>query len=661
MESIITFLIWFQSLSILLFCKKRLKSYVFICHVVAVFLLFCAVNAVADDFKDFAELDLEEMLNTEITTASRTSQKLYEAPNAVYVITEEEIKRSGAVDLPDLFRMVPGVDVVSIYGNSYGVSARGFNERFAQRMLMMIDGRSIYTTFFGGVFWEDEEVFLEDIKRIEVIRGPGATLWGANSVNGVINIITKDPEDDQGIMLTSKAGSKYYRDNVFRYSDSVSEALSFSITGGYREDEGTRGVHDFRRVPKATGRLKYRFSEDSVLNVFAGVNESVLGLDVTKYQPRTDTVVRSNYQMLRWEYRLSLTSQFQIQAYHGSFVTHSKDNSILIEEDKYDVEIQHSFALGRINQIIWGANYRNTRVDSNLLLPETDQDNLAGFFVQDEIDILDNLKFILGIKYEKNSFTGGDYSPRGSVLYSPWPDHHFRFAVSRAFRTPSFVENSFSIVKTLPSPLAFIPLARVNGNEDLEPERMTAFEIGYRSILFNTIALNIELYYNEMDRVVENVVTRKMWPLKISWDNEFNVIAKGIEIAADLPLTPWWTLKANYTFQEVEYKRLNNDVPGTPKHKFNLGSSFVFQNGFSLNMTAHYVDDTKWKGLTGNVKVDKYVRFDVRASQKLFSDKLELSLTGQNLLDKLHPETNDGTDTYESERLIYGQVTLRFN
>ena len=623
-------------------------------------LLFFSASVMAEDFKDFAELDLEKLLNTEVISASKRMQKISEAPNAISVITAEEIKRSGAVDLPDLFRMVPGVDVVNVYGGSYGVSARGFNERFAQRMLVVIDGRSIYTPFFGGVFWENEQVFLEDIKRIEVIRGPGATLWGANAVNGVINIITKDPEEDQGFMVTGKFGSKNFRENVTRYSDSLSDKFSFSLTGGYREDEGTRGVNDYRRVPKATGRLKYKFSDNSTIQFFAGFNESDMGLELTKYTPRTDANVRSNYQMLRFEHQFSDSSQFQLQAHHSYYEVHSDDKVVDIEEGEYAIEIQHSFALGKRNRIVWGGNYRTTEVDSTYLYPKTDHDDITGFFIQDELTILDNLSFIAGIKYEENSFTGGDWSPRGCFLYSPWSNHHFRFSVSRAYRTPSFVEDSFRQVQTLPSPLPAIPLAFVVGNDHLDPEEMTAFEFGYRTTLFKKIGFNVELYYNEINDVIENVTSRQIWPIIISWDNTSNAISKGIEVEADFPVAPWWILRANYTFQEVEYKKINEDVSGTPKHKFNLGSSFTFKNGFSLDMWVHFVDKTKWSGLLGEAKVDDYVRFDIRISQKLFNDKLELSFVGQNLTDKLHPETSDVTGTYEIERLLYGQVTLRF-
>ena len=283
-------------------------------------LLFSIPFVRAEDFKDFAELDLEELLNTEIITASRGAQKLSDAPNAVYVLTAEDIKRSGAVDIPEVLRLVPGIDVAAIYGNSYAVSARGFNDRFAQRMLVMIDGRSIYTSFFGGVFWENEEVFLEDIERIEIIRGPGGTMWGANSLNGVINIITRDPEEDQGLMVTGKAGSKNYREAVTSYSETLAEKFSYRITGGYREDEGTRGVHDYRRVPKGTGRAKYKLSDDTTLQFFAGVNESQIGLDVTNYTTRSNAHVRNNYEMLRFEHQFSNTSQLQIQ---GFFVADS--------------------------------------------------------------------------------------------------------------------------------------------------------------------------------------------------------------------------------------------------------------------------------------------------------------------------------------------------
>lgn len=611
-----------------------------------------------DDFKDFAELDLEELLNTTVFSASRREQKLSEAPNAMSVITKEDIKRSGAVDLPDLFRMVPGVDVVNVYGNAYGVSARGFNDRFAQKMLVMIDGRATYATFFNGVFWENDQVFLEDIERIEVIRGPGATLWGANAVSGVINIITRDPEEDQELMVTGKVGTKQYREGVARYSDSLTDKLSISLTGGYREDQGTRGVNDWRRVPKAAGRLKYKLSDNSTLHFFTGFNESEVGLDVSKFTTRTDAHVRNNYQMLRLEHQFADTSQFHLQLYRDIYQGHSSDKTVDIEEEKYDVELQHSFALGKAHHFVWGVNYRNTKADSKMLNRHSDHDDLIGFFLQDEFTISETLTFVAGVKYEKNSFTGDNWSPRGCFLYSPWNNHHFRFSVSRAYRTPGFFEDSGRLVKALPPPLPSFPIALIIGNKHLNSEKMTAYELGYRTTLLSRLGFNLELYYNEMNDLVDLVPSSI--PLIIRHENAYNAIAKGIEVALDLPVTPWWILKANYTFQEVENKRANNGIQGTPKHKINLRSRCTFTNGFNLDIIAHYVDDTKWNGLSEDTKVDGYVRLDIRIAQKFFDDKVELSVTGQNLTDKLHPEFADEIASYEVERLIYGQFTLNF-
>ncbi len=625
-------------------------------------LLFLTQSAGAGEkMEDFLDMDLEALLNTEVVSASRRVQKISEAPNAISVITAEDIKRSGAVDLPDLFRMVPGVDVINIYENCYGVSARGFNERFARTMLVMIDGRSIYTSLFGGVFWENGEVFLEDIERIEVIRGPGATMWGANSVTGVINIITKDPNDDQGLLLTQKFGTKNHSTSTLRWSRRFSETLSFSVTAGYREDEGARGTNDYRRVPKATGRIRYDFSDSSRLHLFFGANESDIGMEVTTYTDQTDCSLRSNYQMLRWEHWFSKENELQLQAYRSSYELHTDDKKRSIEEDTYDLAMQHSFVPLMGNRINWGLNYRTVENHSNILSRKTDHDDIIGCFIQYEIDLSNRLRFVAGIKYENNSFTGRDFSSRGCILYSPWDNYHFRLSMSRAFTTPSFAPDSMHITETLPSPLPQIPLLTVAGNRHLDPERMTAYEFGFRTTLFNRIGLNVELYYNIMDRAIDFVTIRKIPPVLISLDKCYKVVAKGVEIELHIPVTRWWSLSANYTFQGVEQKRFKKDQPGTPRHKFNLCSSFTFQNGFSLNLRTHFVDKTKWKYLTArSMRIDGYLRLDMRLSQILFDGKVELSLAGQNLTDKLHPETTDGRGTYEIERLIYGQITLRF-
>ena len=192
--------------------------------------------------------------------------------------------------------------------------------------------------------------------------------------------------------------------------------------------KGPRGVHDYRRVPKGTGRAKYKLSDDTTLHFFAGINESQIGLDVTNYTTRTNANVRSNYEMLRIEHQFSDTSQFQIQGFHSYAAGNSSDKALQVTERKSGAEFQHSFALGERHNLVWGANYRNAQINSTFLKPENDHDDLAGVFVQNTISLLDNLDFIAGIKYETNSFTGGDWSPRGCILYSPSSNHHLRFS-----------------------------------------------------------------------------------------------------------------------------------------------------------------------------------------------------------------------------------------
>jgi len=407
-----------------MFCRLH-KNILIICSV-----LICSLqSAVADDFEDFKELSLGDLLDTQVISASRRGQKLSEAQNAIYVITADDIERSGAVDLPDLLRMVPGVDVVNFNGNSYGVSSRGFNERYAQRMLVMVDGRNIYKTFFGNVFWESDEVFLEDIKQIEVIRGPGATMWGANSASGVINIITKEPEDDQGYLAKARIGTKALRESLLRYSDALSDRLSCSLTAGYHEDSGNRGVHDDRQAPKMAGRLKYAFSNNSVLHFFAGASKADYGLDQSMYTTRTSLAGKSNYQMLRWHYDFGETSKFMLQAYRDYLDARSDDQIINAQEAKHDLEFQHSFEFGDHHYFLWGGNYRNTRVESNYLQSGVDHDDIFGLFGQTELNLLKNLNLLAGTRYEDNSFTGSNWSPRISLLYTPWSNHHFRLAV----------------------------------------------------------------------------------------------------------------------------------------------------------------------------------------------------------------------------------------
>ncbi len=634
-------------------------------HRIACFFMFliftCLSSRASGDFKDFEELDIEALLKTEIISAAKRPQKLIESANAVYVITNRQIELSGAVDLPDLFRMVPGIDVINLYGNAYGVAARGFNDRFAQRMLVMIDGRTIYSSLSAGVWWENEQIFLEDIERIEIIRGPGATVWGANAVTGAINIITKDPEHTEGFLVTQRYGTKKYIESVLRYSDKLSDTLSVSLTAGYRDDDGSRGTHDHRRVPKATSRIKYQLSPDSVLNFFWGLNYSRIGIERTRYSNKTDTDIDSNYQMLRFEHSFSETSSLQIQAYRSSFESETRDRESDLNEYIYDLDLQHTFRGFNRHIFSWGLGYRRNDVKTGLFSKRRTHSNLFSMYFQDEIELLNSLSFVFGSRFERNSLTGNNISARSCFIYTPAENHVIRLSASRAIRTPSFAEKIYEQTRSFKLPPFSWPLIKVSGNKNLRDEKLNGLELGYSTTLFKKVFLNTELYYYEVDDFIDFFAYKKDIPFRVRFKNEGTAVSKGIELSLDIPLTNWWIFSANYTFEEVKKRRKNETMPGTPKHKLNIMTSLELPFGFTFSSNGHFVDDTKWMTPLGTrKKISSYFRLDARIAKSLFHDRVELSVTGQNLTDKLHRETSDIVGSYRIERLIYGQITFRF-
>lgn len=638
-----------------------LKSMIVCCFFLYLFAVSVSSANAAGDFRDFQELDIEALLSTEIISAAKRPQKRIESANAVHVITRRQIELSGAVDLPDLFRMVPGMDVVNVYGNTYGVSARGFNDRFAQRMLVMIDGRTIYSFISAGVWWEIEQVFLEDIERIEIIRGPGATIWGTNAVTGVIHIITKNPEQKQGALITQRYGTRKYLESVLRYSDKLSDNLSVSLSAGYREDDGARRVNDHIRVPKATSRIHYRFSADSALNFFWGLNRSKLELDRTKYSDQTDIDIDSNYQMLRFEHSFSETSRLQLQAFRSATETETRDRQTDLNEYIYDLEMQHTFEPFSRNMFTWGIGYRRNDVNTNFFSKHRAHNNLFSLYFQDEIAVFDNLSFVFGSRFERNSVTGNNLSARGCILYTPFTHHVLRFSVSRAIRPPSLGETLLQHTRYYDAGPISLPLVTASGNKNLREEKLNGIELGYSTVFLNRIFLNAELYYYEVHNFIDFVYAERTFPFQVRFENESAAVSKGIELSFDIPLTRWWHFSANYTFEDVKKRRINQTLIGTPKHKFNIMTSLDLPLGLTFSSRGHFVDRTKWRnpvGMTENVS--RYFRLDARLARQFFNNRVELSVTGQNLTDKLHRETSDTVGSYPVERLIYGQVTFRF-
>ncbi|MGR3221137.1 MAG: TonB-dependent receptor plug domain-containing protein [Candidatus Anammoxibacter sp.] len=687
-------------------------------------------------FADEESITVEDQINDDIllekfmfseewvTVASKRKQKKRDVPSAVFVITADDIEQMGVNRLADVFRMAPGMDVVTVDGNSSLVSIRGFAidtlgvnsisnlAEFSKRLLVLVDGRAIYNPAFGGVFWDQEPVFLEDIERIEIIRGPGAALYGANAVNGVISIITKDPETTHGAMAKVTYGSQETAIGNIRYGGSIGK-FHYRITGGYREDDGfddgfqadTIGdFNDFKRDQKVNFRGKYKFSEDMNVEIFAGFMDGAQGeqfggqVFFGRGDFNTDTTrdLTRAFLQLGFNKTFSDTSDlhFQIFADYTDmdesdttfFDAEGKPRFVLdpfeIDVRKYDVSLQHSFAIGSKNIVTLGVNYRNNQLWSRLTgsndgfnmqiaTGKTSQkfkqehNDIFGLFLQDDFKIFDNLSLTAGVKMEHNSFTGTDLSPRVSFVYSPWEQHTFRVSYSRAYRTPTFFEDSgfFNVGFTINAAgRKNIPLTIVGGvgNNDLMPERLDSYEFGYRGVFFDKLEFNVETYFTRYKHLITTAFGFRL-------DNTSRADTNGFEISLRYPFSSWFEIFTNYSFINFNarisdniFKRIEGTPDDTtPKQKANLGLRFKSKTGFSANIDLHYVDRIKVALGNNNDRinqvVDDYIRVDVRLAKKFWNGRGELAITGQNLQEGKHAEFAD----VEVERA--GFISLEIN
>lgn len=683
-------------------------------------------QALADDNdtegdKIRSDILLEEFMYGEewVTIAARHKQKREEVPSAVYVITAEDIKQSGVTRLADVFRIAPGLDVVTVDGNSSIVSIRGFAidtlgvngisniSEFSKRLLVLVDGRPIYNPAFGGVFWDQEPIFLEDIERIEIIRGPGAALYGANAVNGVINIITKDPEFSHGGLITATYGTQETLFGNITYANNICN-FHYKITGGYREDDGfddgfqvndIDDFKDFKRDQKVNFRGKYKFSEDMDLDIFAGLLDGAEGeqfggqafFNSRNFNTSTTRDMTQAFFQTRFNKEFSETSNLHLQFFSNLSDTDEADTIIRDAEGEpffvlqpfemqvrqYDVELQHSFALGAKNLITWGANYRNNQLWSRLSGSTTEfeeeiaegetrqkfkQENMDifGLFFQDDFKILDNLALTIGVKSERDSFTGTNLSPRASLVFSPWGHHSFRLSYSRAFRTPTFFEDSgffsagFFVKKDGINP---VTLGQI-GNEDLRPERLDAFELGYQGRFLNKLELNIETYFNLYKDLI-TLVSDDLNPGEpFTLSNTSRAEVSGVEVSIKYPFTAWLSTYANYSFINFNAKISDDSLEkgdpedSTPQQKANMGLRFAFKNGFSANLNLHYTDQI----MVFDEFIDNYLRVDLRLAQKFMEGRGEIAIIGQNLLDDNHPEFIDA----EVERTVFVGLGIQF-
>lgn len=641
---------------------------------------------------ELLQLPLEDLLKLEVTSVSRKSQSLANAAAAVFVISQEDIRRSGVSTIPDVLRMVPGVTVARIDSSKWAVTARGFNGRFARKLLVLVDGRSAYTQLFSGVFWDTQDVMLEDIERIEVIRGPGATLWGANAMNGVINIITKKTLDTEGVLLTATAGNYERVAGAARYGTPLGESGSLRAYGKYfnRDEQKTMaGQNADDSWDQARGGFRYDGKvEDNAFtlqgDLYSGTERETYQLADLGNAPSLsstrihDSKVSGGNILGRWTRSLDENSELALQMYFDN----SLRRMFVLDESRntYDFDLQHRFALLKTHDIVWGTGFRyssdvigNSEDDLKTmsLSPNSRSERLYSAFVQDDITLLpEKLHLIIGSKFEHNSYTGFEVQPSGRLIYTPTEKSSFWAAVSRAVHTPSRGENDVTLKQSAQlvatgNPLQpFAPLlATINGPGDLKAEVLVAYEVGVRFRPLERLSVDIAGYYNNYERLVSVETSPPALPTPsqpyLLVTNTLRNTGKGetwgAELVADWRIMDFWRLAGAYSYMHAT-KAAGQKPPG---HQATLRSQWDISKSIELDLWGRYVAQSED---FMQIPIASYVTMDARLGWRPMHN-LELSLAGRNLLhDKVQEYRPEFLTTLPSAtgREISGKVTLKF-
>jgi iron complex outermembrane receptor protein len=645
---------------------------------------------------DLTHLSLEDLMRIEVTSVSKKGERLSDAPAAIFVITQEDIRRSGVTNIPDALRMAPGVEVARIDANMWAVSTRGFNSRFATKLLVLMDGRSVYSPAFSGVWWDVQDTLLEDIDRIEVIRGPGATLWGANAVNGVINIITKKAGETQGGLATVGGGTEEKAFGSFRYGFKLGEHsdvrayakyfnrdVSVTRSGAEDADDWDQFRTGFRLDHEPTAQNNFTLQGD----YYRGKTGSTYDV-VTLTAPFSASIqkkadVAGGNILGRWKHVFSNDSELSLQTYYDR--TERKDLLTAEDRDTVDFDLQHRFKWIGGQEIVWGLGYRLTRDDfakANELRtidPSSRTDQLFSTFIQDDITLIkDRLRWVIGSKFEHNDYTGFEVQPSTRLIWTPSKDQSVWGAVSRSVRTPSRAEHTVSTNVAVippgqaenPSPLPI--LVQVRGNSNFQSEELISYELGYRLRPFNRLTFDLAGYYNRYGnlRSTDNIpsalptlASNAGNPYLLSTldlNNSLNADIYGVELALEWQPLDWWRLKGSYTFSEMK-----NDQSITlsgaqnlslPRHQFSVRSIMNLGKNIEADAWLRYVDSFD------NGGVPSYFTLDLKLAWRPVKN-LELALVGQNLLENGHQEFRAeqfSTQVYEVERGVYGKLTWKF-
>jgi iron complex outermembrane receptor protein len=649
-----------------------------------------ASPAGASQTSDLTQKSLEDLMSIEVTSVSKKEQKTSQAAAAIFVISREDIRHAGALNIPDLLRMVPGLDVAQIDAGNWAISSRGFNGQYSNKLLVLVDGRTVYSPIFAGVFWDAQNVPLDSIERIEVIRGPGAAIWGSNAVNGVINIITLSAGDTQGGYIAAGAGSASIGPEAIRYGGKARGLGAYRVSAeGFHINAlpttaRLDGHDDWRLVHggfRTDAALSTRDSLTSEGEIYQGNAGEIAFFPTSLVPPENATAaLRDRYSggnlLTRWKRTFSPGSQTSLQVYFDR--TARSDSTYNLGQNIFDIDFQHHIVRGARQDVVWGLGYRVSSGEMPPTLrisatPENRRTELFSSFVQDEISLrTDRIHLSLGARLEHNDYTGFDVQPSARMVWTPNRRNSIWGAVSHADRTPARTDTDFRVnFEVLPGPNNLPMLVSLFGNPNQKNEQLTAFETGYRTTLTSRISLDSTVFYNRYHDLVSVEpgaarIETSPGPVHLlipeSFGNGLYGETHGIEAFADWKVANFWTLSPAYTFFSTHLHPFAGShdvtsVPGTeggnPDHQAQLRSSVSLHWNFQWNASAYFVNRLPAQS------IPSYTRLDTGLTWRA-AERVSLSVVGQNLLQDLHPEYSGPDSTVQSgliRRTAYIKLT----
>ena len=623
-----------------------------------------------------AEPSRELLLFQEIPTVftvSKKEQTISESPSAVSIITDEDIRAYGATNIPDLLRMVPGVDVLAISATDYNVNIRGFNKDATHKLLVLIDGRSVNLDFMGIVLWESLPITMEEIKRIEIVKGPGSAIWGGNAYSGIINIVTRRPVEALGTTASVSYGERNTQIGSVIHGDRKG-STSYMISAGWKQEDNwddnnwgqsvVRGKGSLAmETKKGNFTLEQALSNSASLTISGGVVQSygevLTAADVYR-RDNTSSHLKLDYQRdwLRFHtYWNGLDTGIKETINSGDFN---------IKTDTYDTELQGVFDAGNSNSIVTGVSIRVNTVDSELLSGHNQQD-IWGLYLQDDLKLTEKLILTAGARYDQHPLVGWNLSPRAALVYTPKEGHTLRLSYTTAYLLPTFVESYlYRKVPVAPG----IDIVTI-GSRDVKPGKIRSLEAGYQGHLTDRIKGTAELFYNELEDFITFIPSPEN-PLVYSFYNRGKYKASGGEAGLDFYIADDLVARANYSYQFIWNDEAGTRVSYSPLSKANAELRFDPKRGVNAAAWVNYVGETNWSSsaqsedwlppLTMTTrngtdpKVAEYILLNIKTGYR-FTEDTQLSISAFNLLDDRHREFIAGD---EVGRRVTANLATRF-